>query len=682
MTKRFLIPSIFLLVLIIASGCAAPRNETAVTLTPLAAVITAPAEVVVETPPTSTLPPAPPVPSATAEPPAVPSATSAPATATAVPAPDPLEGAAPQRDDVRLAIAFKGLSAVQATPTPEPPPPQIGDRAEFYIGNVDVNTVSVVTAVLQGVGRHAYYWYDEGAGGVVPNPDDLADTLAAFDAIYEAVDGRFGDGTPADDPPVHIVHVSPLALCDVDLNTVDQCGLAGYFSSRDRLPAAVSPRSNEREMFVMNAMQIGQESYLDVLAHELRHLIEARYDPSEADWAVEGSAMLAAQLAGYDDSAQWRGNLFLSDPDLQLNTWSDSNTLPHYGQGYLLSRFLYDHLGPDGYRALATSSADGFAALDEYTGQPGYGLALWQDWLAAMALAGDQTGVPERFQWLGPPLERVATTEISTLPYRLETTVNQYAADYYDLPSSGAYQIDFQGEVATPLLPTTAPSGTQVWYALRTNFANPRLTRTVDLRDVTSATLAYSAWVDIEQGYDFAYVSVSADGGTTWQPLAGAGMQGADGQDDPSGSAVADRFYTGRLGRWIPEQIDLSAYAGQVIDLRFEYITDPILTYGGFALDDIRIPEIDFADDAETEVAGWTAEGFVRVPLTVTQSWHLWLITFAGDGVQVEALTPDEAGRLTVPVTALAGERAPMLVVGGYAPQTLETAGYRLAVEN
>lgn len=682
MTKVVLFPSIFLILLIIASGCVAPRNETAVTLTPLSVVVAAPADVVAETSPTSTPLPAPPVASTTAEPPAAPPATSVPATATAVPESDPLEGTAPQRDDVRLAIAFKGLSAVQATPTAEPPPPQIGDRAEFNIGNVDVNTVSVVTAVLQGVGRHAYYWYDEGVGGVVPDPGDLADTLAAFDAIYEDVDGRFGDGTPADDPPVHIVHVSPLALCDVELTTVDQCGLAGYFSSRDRLPAAVSPRSNEREMFVMNAMQIGREAYLDVLAHELRHLIEARYDPSEADWAVEGSAMLAAQLAGYDDSAQWRGNLFLSDPDLQLNTWSDSNTLPHYGQGYLLSRFLYDHLGPDGYRALATSSADGFAALDEYSGQPGYGLALWQDWLAAMALASDQTGVPERFQWLGPPLERVATLEISTLPYRLETTVNQFAADYYDLPSSGAYQIEFQGEVTTPLLPTTAPSGTQVWYALRTNFANPRLTRTVDLSEVTRATLEYSAYVDIEQGYDFAYVSVSEDGGTTWQPLAGAGMQGADGQDDPSESAVADRFYSGRLQRWIPEQIDLSDYAGQVIDLRFEYITDPILTYGGFALDDIRIPEIDFADDAEAEVAGWTAEGFVRVPLTVEQLWHLWLITFADEGVQVEALVPDGAGQLVVPVTALAGEHAPMLVVATHAPQTLETAGYRLAVEN
>ncbi len=593
-----------------------------------------------------------------------------------------LDGVAPQRDDLRLAIAFKGVSPVLGTPSPESPAPQVGDRQTFYIGNVDVNTVSQITAVLQGVGRHAYYWYDEGIGGTVPDPQELTATLAAFDSIYEDVDGRFGDGTPEDDPPVNIVHVSPLALCDVTETTVNECRLAGYFSSRDRLPLTVNHQSNEREMFVMNATQIGRESYLDVLAHELRHLIEARYDPSEADWAVEGSAMLAAQLAGYDDSAQWRGNLFLSDPDLQLNSWSNSNMLPHYGQGYLMSRFLYDHLGDDRYRELATSSLDGLAAVDELTGQVGYGLGLWQDWLAAMALADDQRGVPERFQWSGPILDGAATTSLATLPARIDTTVSQYAADYYDLPSSGAYSLQFEGAGETALLPATPPSGEQAWYALRTNFANPRLTRTVDLTDVTAATLEYEAYVDIEQGYDFAYVSVSEDGGTTWQPLAGEGMQGLDETDDPSQSAVANRFYTGRLQEWIPESIDLSPYAGQVIDLRFEYITDPILTYGGFAVDDIRIPEIDFADDAESDVEGWTAEGFVRVPLTVAQSWHLWLITFHDDGVQVEPLTPDADGRLATNVEAIAGERAPMLVVAGFAPQTLETAAYQLSIEN
>ena len=159
---------------------------------------------------------------------------------------------------------------------------------------------------------------------------------------------------------------------------------------------------------------------------------------------------------------------------------------------------------------------------------------------------------------------------------------------------------------------------------MRNKYSNPRLPHHEDLRDVASATLEYEAYVDIEQGYDFAYVSVSEDGGMTWLPLAADGMQGLEVQDDPSDSALAERFYTGQLERWISESIDLSAYAGKEIDLRFEYITDPILTYGGFALDDIRIPELDFADDAESLDEGWSAEGFVRVPLSLTGARFRW----------------------------------------------------------
>ena len=56
-----------------------------------------------------------------------------------------------------------------------------------------------------------------------------------------------------------------------------------------------------------------------------------------------------------------------------------------------------------------------------------------------------------------------------------------------------------------------------MWVAQRANYSNPRLTRTVDLRDVATATLEYAVYADIEQGYDFGYVSVSVDNGRTWQ---------------------------------------------------------------------------------------------------------------------------------------------------------------------
>jgi hypothetical protein len=259
--------------------------------------------------------------------------------------------------------------------------------------------------------------------------------------------------------------------------------------------------------------------------------------------------------------------------------------------------------------------------------------------------------------------------------------VGQYAADYYELPSSGTATIDFTGAPSVSLLGSAAPSGERVWYAQRANYSNPRLTRAVDLRGIDTATLHYQVYVDLERGYDFAYVAVSTDGDATWQPLAAGGMAGLDPADDPAGVALAERFYTGRVGEWIAETIDLTPFAGREILLRFEAVTDPILTFGGFALDDIAIPEIGFFDDAETDNAGWTAEGFTRATAELPQAWQLQLITFDADGRPVvERLPVTAEGTLQHIYQGLPGVRRAVLIVSATAPETLEVAPYRLDI--
>ena len=191
--------------------------------------------------------------------------------------------------------------------------------------------------------------------------------------------------------------------------------------------------------------------------------------------------------------------------------------------------------------------------------------------------------------------------------------------------------MDFAGAPTVSLLGAAAPSGEHVWVAQRANDSNPRLTRAVDLRNVDAATLTYRVFTDIERGYDFAYVAVSTDGGQVWQPLVAEHMQGLDPADDPSDSALADRFYSGRTRAWVDESIDLTPFAGQEILLRFEYVTDLILSYAGLALDDIAIEAIGFRDDAETLDGGWAAEGFARATAALPQQWHLQLVTFDDD---------------------------------------------------
>ncbi|MEI2608222.1 MAG: hypothetical protein V9G20_06275 [Candidatus Promineifilaceae bacterium] len=591
----------------------------------------------------------------------------------------------PKRDDIALAISYNNIPV----PSPAPDTPNNitltpGTERTFNVLNIDTNTISQINTVLLAVGEHAYFWFDTGPGSFQPDESDLALVAAEFDLIYDDVTFYFGpEGQPGIDGDlrVHVINASPLVLCAVTLETASNCGLSGYFSAADGLPAAINGNSNERDMFVMNVDNFGPGYYLSVLGHEFRHMIEDHYDVGDWDWEVEGSATLAMDLLGIEQGAAQRANWFLSEPDQQLNSWPrESATTPGYGQGFLMNRYLFDRLGVDAYRQFATSPLPGFFAVDavaEANGLSLTGESLWLDWLVALAIHRDPEA-PDLYHFGTAGLDTVAMTRLNNAPREINATVHQYASDYYDLNGNGATTIQFAGDTLVPLFEITPASGEWMWLANRGNYSDMRLTRTVDLTAVDHATLFYETYYDIEPGYDFAYVAASADGGQTWTGLVATQMQ--DAAADPSNSAYTARFYTGESDNWVQEQIDLSPYAGQIIQLRFQYITDPILTHPGIAFDNIAIPEIGFFDDAETVADGWLAEGFHRVTAYMPQTWHVQLITFAEETVSVQPLTlaTDQTGTITLNLDNSRGRV--IIIVAASAPATLELGHYRLIV--
>ncbi|MCP4358331.1 MAG: hypothetical protein GY796_09980 [Chloroflexi bacterium] len=584
----------------------------------------------------------------------------------------------PARDDIALAQIYWG-----AVPSSDPPPLvteplTVGARQNITVNNNDLNTNTSPEFELKYVSDHAYFWFDTTPGLEAPTKSQLETMGAGFDEIYENSHRIFGseDNPGVDgDPRIHIVNTSPLNLCDITADELDYCWLAGYFSSHDLVPQSVDPTSNAREMFVMNGRSFGAINYLNTLAHEFRHMIEENSDINDWDWEVEGSAMLAEELLGYPGDGVARANLFLQNPDQQLNRWPEGNTLPHYGQGYLLNRYLYNRLGPDLYRAFAEHPSPAFAALGDIAAhvETDYesGLDLWLDWLVASTIH-NQANTPEKY--------RLANGVNTAVPQPLSNatviTVSQYAADYYELPKTGT--VSFTGSNHVPVLAVQPTSGSQMWLANRANYSSPRLIREFDLSAIDSATLEYDVYRDIETGYDFGYVTLSTDGGQTWRPLAGKQMQGAEFEDDPSDSALTERFYTGHAADWAPETIDLTPFAGHKVLLRFEYVTDPILTHAGLALDNISIPEIGFFDDAESD-AGWEGNGFVRATGYLPQPWHLILITFENNVPQVQRL---DVGEERSAVFSIPESSSPaILIVAASAPMTLETAHYQLNIE-
>ena len=137
----------------------------------------------------------------------------------------------------------------------------------------------------------------------------------------------------------------------------------------------------------------------------------------------------------------------------------------------------------------------------------------------------------------------------------------------------------------------------------------------------------FDVWHDLEPGYDFAYLSVSADGGQTWRRLSPG--QPVTGEFGPA--------WNGAGGGWRREAISLDAYAGARIVLRFDVITDFRGLGRGFA---VGAPLVEGLATPPL----WHGDGFVQTGATLPQRWELRLIR-DGATPQVVRLAPDATNR-------------------------------------
>jgi hypothetical protein len=252
--------------------------------------------------------------------------------------------------------------------------------------------------------------------------------------------------------------------------------------------------------------------------------------------------------------------------------------------------------------------------------------------------------------------------------------VRQFGADYIEISPRAGDRFRFEGTGSVRLADTDPYGGQYAWWSNRRNMLSSSLTREVDLGGVDAATLHFTTWHDIESHFDYGYVAVSTDGGRTWETL-----PGRTSTDDDPNQANYGHGYTGVSEGWSREEVDLSPYAGQEVLLRFWYITDPGLNQPGWLIDDIAIPEIGFADDAEDENAsGWTVDGFVRSSNLVPQAYIVQLVE-EGPQTTVRRIELDEEGQATFEL-AEETTRA-MLVVSGATRWTSEPAPYRVVAE-
>ncbi|MGH9204836.1 MAG: hypothetical protein ACRD2A_26725, partial [Vicinamibacterales bacterium] len=324
---------------------------------------------------------------------------------------------------------------------------------------------------------------------------------------------------------------------------------------------------------------------------------------------------------------------------------------------------------------------DGVAEALRKVGYRGTLDDFFADWAAAKFL--DNPSIEDGrygFRRTDPPTAELAAT-IDAYPYRVEqpNQVNQYAAQYFMLLGDEDVRIDFAGSTKVGMIDAEPHSGEYYWWSNRGDSANMRLTREVDLSSVSQATLSYWTWFDTEEDWDYGYVTISEDGGKTYQILKTPSSTDRDPNNNNLGWGYTGNSGGGRSPDWIQESVDLTLYVGKKILLRFEAVNDLAVNLPGFAIDDIAIPEIGFKDDAESE-AGWTSEGWIRTNNFVPQKFIAQVIGFGKDGntsVTRLPLDDDNTGAWDIPLSQW---NSAVLVLAATAVKTSEPASFNWVV--
>jgi immune inhibitor A len=162
-----------------------------------------------------------------------------------------------------------------------------------------------------------------------------------------------------------------------------------------------------------------------------------------------------------------------------------------------------------------------------------------------------------------------------------------------------------------------------MWYTgADQDWADIKLTRSVTVP--SGSDVRFWMWNNyiIEEDWDFGFVEVSTDGGTTWSEqkvfnTAGAEVSTPDGYADPNGRMVdfGNKKYglTGNSGGWQHHYVNLTPFANSTIQLRLRQATDEAFLERGWFADDFALTVDGGAeapiDGAESGTNGWTATG-------------------------------------------------------------------------
>ena len=586
------------------------------------------------------------------------------------------ESLVPEADPIDLAQRLAGKVNVPETLIDTEAPHAVGAQKSFWIMDTDTTETSQVEATLRYVGEHVYIWVENQVRFKESSVSKLGDTIdqdivptnrAFFGTEWNpGVDG---------DERFYVLYVRGIGR-----------SVAGYYSSADEVHPEAHPFSNAHEMFLINADTVDLEDnyILGTIAHEYQHMIHWYLDKNEEAWVNEGFSMLAEQVNGYDAGGfDWS---YMQNTDMQLNDWDagDADNSAHYGASYLFMSYFLDRFGEDATKQLVAHKENGFVAMDSVakelnlinpdTNQPYSGEEIFADWTVANLLQKSRTA-DRRYDYKSySPYSMKLTETLYSCPQNLQRDVHQFGVDSIKLECDNLKSFTFKGEPYVKVLPIDqAPSGEYFYWSNIGDESNSSLSRDFDLSQVSGESkLKFKAWYDIESDYDYAYVSATTDG-HNWSILKTKTCSSLN----PSGNSFGCGW-SGKSNGWIDEEVDLSAYNGQVVTLRFDYVTDAAVHSHGLVLDDFVLESIHYQEDFEQNDEGWEAKGFVRIQNILPQTYVVSVVRYGNETtVEHYFIQGDEA--LTIELNKTPRDEKVVILVSGSSLGTRQKAKYKIS---
>ena len=380
--------------------------------------------------------------------------------------------------------------------------------------------------------------------------------------------------------------------------------------------------------------------YEGTFAHEYQHLLENYVDADEVSWVNEGVSDYAQTITGYVDpsipitqigfDSHIQGFLGFNDvvtpatpiprpggPENSLTLWGDQTDYPtetfsDYGAAYSFMEYLAGrfghpfltdlHLGPE-------NGLDSLAALLTQAGSTAKPLDVLASWATMVAVDKSLDsgftltgGTPAEFRT--PTLN--AEINWDNLEAFAGPGVPANGSDYVRLrDATDAYldvgdvdSIEFNGASKLPKLPVqwkvdkSPPKGgpSKALYSGKGDNIDRTIGRKVQVGD---GDLEVDLAWNTEEGYDYAYVQVSTDGGKKYKSV-----KCTDSIDAPLGPG-----FDGNSGGFVTERCNLHKYAGDEVILAFRYVTDGGVILPGYWVGNVTLDDEVISNG--TTLKGW-----------------------------------------------------------------------------